>query len=37
MEGFQMLLLVVAVNAGVLGVGLLTVYQLNSAVKASGR
>jgi hypothetical protein len=37
MEGLQMLLLVIVVNAVVLGVGLLTVYQLNNAVKASGR
>ncbi len=37
MNGFQMLLLVIVVNAGVLGIGLLAVYQFNKAVKPSGR
>jgi hypothetical protein len=37
MDGFQMLLMVIVVNAAVLGVALLTVYQLNNAVKACGR
>jgi len=37
MNGFQMLLLVIAVNACVLGVGLLAVYQFNKAVRPCGR
>jgi hypothetical protein len=37
MNGFQMLLMVLAVNAGVLGVGLLVVYQFNKAVSPCGR
>jgi len=37
MNGFQMLLLVIVVNAFVLGVGLLAVYQFNNAVKPCGR
>jgi hypothetical protein len=37
MIGFQMLVVVIAVNACVLGVALLAAYQLNKAVSRSGR
>jgi hypothetical protein len=37
MNGFQMFLLVIVVNACVLGVGLLAVYQFNKAVSGCGR
>ena len=37
MNGFQMLVVVVAVNAGVLGVAFLALYQFNKAVSQSGR
>jgi hypothetical protein len=34
---FQMLLAIIAVNAGVLGVAFLALYQFNKAVSRSGR
>jgi hypothetical protein len=37
MNGFQMLLTVVAVNACVLGVAFFALYQFNKAVSQSGR
>jgi hypothetical protein len=37
MNGFQMLLTVVAVNACVLGVVFFALYQFNKAVSQSGR
>jgi hypothetical protein len=37
MDGFQMLLAIVAVNGCVLGVAFLAVYWLNKAVSRSGR
>jgi hypothetical protein len=37
MSGFQILLVVIAVNAGVLGVAFLALYQLNKAVSRCGR
>jgi len=37
MDGFQELLIVVAVNACVLGAGIFLIYRLNRAVSACGR
>jgi hypothetical protein len=37
MSGFQTLLVVIAVNAVVLGIALLVLYQLNKSVGPSGR
>ena len=37
MNGFQVLLMVVVVNAAVLGVALFTIYRFNKAVSQSGR
>jgi len=37
MDGFKMLLAVMAVNGSVPGVAFLAVYQLNKAVSRSGR
>jgi hypothetical protein len=37
MSGFQTLLVVVALNAVVLGVALLVLYQLNKSVGPSGK
>jgi uncharacterized protein YneF (UPF0154 family) len=37
MNGLQIILMVVAVNAGVLGVAFFAVYQFNKAVSQSGR
>jgi hypothetical protein len=37
MNGLQVLLMVIAVNAGVLGVAFLALYQFNKAVSQSGR
>jgi hypothetical protein len=36
MNGFQMLLLVIAVDAGVLGAAFLAIWQLNRAVGRNG-
>jgi hypothetical protein len=36
-DGFQMLLAVVAVNACVLGIGFFAVYQFSNAVRQCGR
>jgi hypothetical protein len=37
MNGFQLLLTVIAINAGMLGVALLAVYTFNRTVSGSGR
>jgi len=37
MNGFQILLAAIAVNAGVLGIAFLALYQLNKAVSPCGR
>jgi len=37
MAGFQTLLAVIVVNAGVLGIALLALYQFNKAVSGCGR
>ena len=37
MNGFQVLLMVVVVNAGVLGIALFAIYEFNKAVSQSGR
>jgi hypothetical protein len=37
MSEFQLLLAVIVVNAGVLGVAFLALYQLNKAVRRCGR
>jgi hypothetical protein len=37
MSGFQMLLVVIAVNACVLGVAFLALYQFNKSVRRCGR
>jgi hypothetical protein len=37
MNGFELLLVVIAVNGCVLGVAFLALYQLNKAVSRSGR
>jgi len=37
MNGFQMLLMVIAVNACVLGVAFFVLYQFNKAVSRCGR
>ena len=37
MSGFQVFLMVVVVNAGVLGIALFTIYQFNKAVSRCDR
>ena len=37
MQGVQMLLAIIAVNAGVLGVAFFALYQFNKAVRGCGR